>query len=68
MPHPRAGTVKTIANPLRLSATPLSGYRHAPMLGEHNDEITARFGPGVAPVAPSTRPPPPPPLPTATKD
>ena len=50
MPHPLAGTVKAVANPLRLSATPIVRYTHSPMLGQHNDEITQRFGPGVTPV------------------
>jgi len=52
LPHPLAGTIKTIANPLRLSHTPIFEYRHAPLLGQHNDEIIQRYGPGVTPPSP----------------
>ena len=39
MPHPLAGTVPTVANPIRLSATPVE-YRFAPpLLGQHTREI-----------------------------
>jgi crotonobetainyl-CoA:carnitine CoA-transferase CaiB-like acyl-CoA transferase len=39
MPHPLAGTVPTVANPIRLSATPVE-YRCAPpLLGQHTREI-----------------------------
>jgi crotonobetainyl-CoA:carnitine CoA-transferase CaiB-like acyl-CoA transferase len=39
MPHASGATVKVIANPVRLSETPVS-YRIAPpMLGQHTDEI-----------------------------
>jgi crotonobetainyl-CoA:carnitine CoA-transferase CaiB-like acyl-CoA transferase len=39
MPHPAAGTVKVIANPVRLSETP-ADYRHAPpALGADTDAV-----------------------------
>jgi crotonobetainyl-CoA:carnitine CoA-transferase CaiB-like acyl-CoA transferase len=39
MQHPLAGTVPTVASPLRLSASPVE-YRHAPpLLGEHTREV-----------------------------
>lgn len=39
VPHPTAGMVSQVANPLRLSATPVT-YRHAPpTLGQHGREI-----------------------------
>lgn len=41
MPHPLAGdgVVRLIANPIRLSASPVR-YRHSPpLLGEHTDEV-----------------------------
>jgi len=39
MPHSATGTAKLIANPVRLSATPVN-YRIAPpVLGEHTDEV-----------------------------
>ncbi|WP_433086841.1 CaiB/BaiF CoA transferase family protein [Dactylosporangium sp. CA-052675] len=37
--HPAVGTVRTIAAPMRFSATPTVAYRPPPTLGEHNDEI-----------------------------
>jgi crotonobetainyl-CoA:carnitine CoA-transferase CaiB-like acyl-CoA transferase len=42
--HPILGTVRSIANPIRLSGTPIS-YRHPPpFLGEHNREILFSLG------------------------
>ncbi len=39
LPHPQAGTVPLVANPIRLSASPVV-YRNAPpRLGEHTDEV-----------------------------
>jgi crotonobetainyl-CoA:carnitine CoA-transferase CaiB-like acyl-CoA transferase len=39
LPHPVAGEVATVANPVRFSATPVE-YRSAPpILGQHTDEI-----------------------------
>ncbi|QDZ28664.1 CaiB/BaiF CoA-transferase family protein [Noviherbaspirillum sp. UKPF54] len=39
LPHPQAGTAPTVANPLRLSATPVE-YRNAPpLLGQHTHEV-----------------------------
>jgi crotonobetainyl-CoA:carnitine CoA-transferase CaiB-like acyl-CoA transferase len=37
--HPSLGVVKTIANPMRLSATPVSYRLPPPLLGEHTEEI-----------------------------
>jgi len=37
--HPIAGTVKTVAPPLRLSETPGTIRRPAPLLGEHTEEV-----------------------------
>ena len=43
MPHPLAGTVPLVANPIRLSASPVT-YRNAPpMLGQHTDEVLAQW-------------------------
>uniref|UniRef100_UPI0038B3A5CD CaiB/BaiF CoA transferase family protein n=1 Tax=Novosphingobium malaysiense TaxID=1348853 RepID=UPI0038B3A5CD len=39
IPHPQAGTLPIIANPLRFSATPVSGYTAPPRLGENSDEV-----------------------------
>jgi len=42
--HPVLGAIKTIANPIRLSNTPIS-YRFAPpLLGEHSVNILERLG------------------------
>lgn len=39
MPHPLAGTVPTIANPIRLSATPVEYRLAPPLLGQHTREV-----------------------------
>ena len=41
MPHPVAGSVPLVANPMKLSATPIDYRLPPPMLGEHTDEILA---------------------------
>ncbi|WP_338762641.1 CaiB/BaiF CoA-transferase family protein [Massilia sp. METH4] len=41
MPHPVAGTVPLVANPIRLSATPVAYHRPPPLLGEHTEEVLA---------------------------
>jgi CoA:oxalate CoA-transferase len=41
--HPRAGTVKTLGIPIKLSDTPGSVRAHAPWLGEHTDAIRAEI-------------------------
>lgn len=42
--HPRAGDVKVVAPAVRMSRTPASIERHAPMVGEHTREILAEAG------------------------
>jgi len=39
MDHPRAGTVRMVGAPVRLSATPGSVRTPAPLLGEHTDAV-----------------------------
>jgi formyl-CoA transferase len=39
IPHPLSGTVPSVANPMRLSETPVSYDRPPPLLGEHTGEI-----------------------------
>ena len=39
MDHPRAGKVRMVGAPVRLSETPGSVRTPAPMLGEHTDEV-----------------------------
>jgi crotonobetainyl-CoA:carnitine CoA-transferase CaiB-like acyl-CoA transferase len=44
LPHPLAGLSPTTANPIHFSATPIEYRRHAPLLGEHTDEVINEFG------------------------
>ena len=37
--HPLAGTVDTVANPVRFSATPVEYRRAPPLLGQHTEEL-----------------------------
>jgi formyl-CoA transferase len=39
LPHPLAGTVPLVGNPIRFSSTPAAYDRAPPLLGEHTDEI-----------------------------
>jgi crotonobetainyl-CoA:carnitine CoA-transferase CaiB-like acyl-CoA transferase len=39
MKHPRAGTVKMVGAPVRLSETPGSVRTPSPMLGEHTEQV-----------------------------
>ena len=39
LPHAQAGSVATVANPVRFSRTPVGYDRAPPLLGEHTDEI-----------------------------
>lgn len=41
MPHPVVGAIPQIANPLKLSRTPVAYMRPPPVLGEHTEEILA---------------------------
>jgi crotonobetainyl-CoA:carnitine CoA-transferase CaiB-like acyl-CoA transferase len=42
--HPLAGTVKVVASPMKLSATPPQPRRAPPLLGQHTDEVLAALG------------------------
>jgi len=39
LPHPVAGTLRMVANPLRFSDTPLTRYDPPPLLGEHSEQV-----------------------------
>jgi crotonobetainyl-CoA:carnitine CoA-transferase CaiB-like acyl-CoA transferase len=39
MPHPLAGEVPLVANPIRMSESPVQYHRPPPMLGEHTEEV-----------------------------
>jgi crotonobetainyl-CoA:carnitine CoA-transferase CaiB-like acyl-CoA transferase len=43
-PHPTAGTVTTVANPIKFSATPIIYDRPPPLLGEHSKDILRGLG------------------------
>ncbi|HUP30440.1 MAG TPA: CaiB/BaiF CoA-transferase family protein [Usitatibacter sp.] len=50
-PHPAAGEVSMVANPMRFSATPISHDRAPPLLGEHTGEVLASvLGMGAADI------------------
>ncbi|KNZ31092.1 MAG: CoA-transferase [Methylibium sp. NZG] len=51
MPHPLAGTVRVVASPIRLSATPVQYRRAPPLMGQHTDEVLADLGLDAAAVA-----------------
>lgn len=42
--HPTIGTAKSIANPIRFSATPVSYRLPPPLLGEHTDQVLRELG------------------------
>jgi crotonobetainyl-CoA:carnitine CoA-transferase CaiB-like acyl-CoA transferase len=48
--HPSAGATQAIGCPLKLSATPASVLRPAPLYGQHTREVLLEFGFGAAEV------------------
>ena len=44
MPHPLSGSVRLVASPMKLSATPVQYRRPPPLLGEHTAQILGEFG------------------------
>ena len=49
--HPKAGDIRVVGAPYRLTETPATVRRHPPMLGEHTDEILAEVGFDAAQIA-----------------
>jgi crotonobetainyl-CoA:carnitine CoA-transferase CaiB-like acyl-CoA transferase len=41
--HPTAGRVASVANPIKLSQTPIEYQLPPPMLGQHTDEVLGRL-------------------------
>lgn len=39
LPHPTAGTVKLVRNPIRMSATPATSGQAPPLLGQHTEQV-----------------------------
>jgi crotonobetainyl-CoA:carnitine CoA-transferase CaiB-like acyl-CoA transferase len=44
LPHPLAGTVPSVASPIRMSATPVRYAAAPPTLGQHTHEVLSRLG------------------------
>ncbi|HEY0682686.1 MAG TPA: CaiB/BaiF CoA-transferase family protein [Steroidobacter sp.] len=44
LPHPQAGTVPMVANPIKMSGTPLRYESAPPLLGQHTREVLADAG------------------------
>jgi crotonobetainyl-CoA:carnitine CoA-transferase CaiB-like acyl-CoA transferase len=42
--HPRAGRIRALGPPVKLSATPAAVERAAPILGQHTEEVLAELG------------------------
>ena len=52
LPHPTAGTVKLVRNPMRLSATPTLADLAPPLLGQHTEQVLGELlGHSAADVA-----------------
>ncbi|MBL8269141.1 MAG: CoA transferase [Steroidobacter sp.] len=44
LPHPQAGTVPMVANPIKMSGTPLQYQSAPPLLGQHTHEVLTEAG------------------------
>jgi formyl-CoA transferase len=51
LPHPVAGTVKLVANPIKMSASATTATAHPPLLSEHTDTVLATLGYSAAQIA-----------------
>lgn len=41
--HPLAGKINLLANPIRMSKTPVQNYASPPLCGQHTEEILRKF-------------------------
>ncbi len=44
VPHPLADSLRLVASPMKLSATPVAYRRAPPLLGQHTDEVLGELG------------------------
>ncbi len=44
LPHPQAGSVPAVANPVKFSETPIEYNAAPPMLGQHTEQVLAELG------------------------
>jgi crotonobetainyl-CoA:carnitine CoA-transferase CaiB-like acyl-CoA transferase len=51
LPHPLAGSVRLVASPIKMSATPVQYRRAPPLLGVDTDAVLAEFGLGDEEIA-----------------
>jgi crotonobetainyl-CoA:carnitine CoA-transferase CaiB-like acyl-CoA transferase len=51
LPHPKLGAARSVGNPVKLGATPVSYRRHPPSLGEQTDEVLRELGHSDAQIA-----------------
>ena len=51
LPHPAAGSIPMVANPIKYSGTPLEYNAPPPMLGEHSDAVLRSLNYGEAEIA-----------------
>ncbi len=51
LPHPTAGSIPMVANPIKYSGTPLEYNAPPPMLGEHSDAVLRSLNYGEAEIA-----------------
>ena len=51
MPHPLTDSLRLVASPIKLSATPVRYTRPPPLLGQHTDEVLAAAGLSEAQIA-----------------